>query len=81
MTGRLEAAARQQRELDGLRRDLVAWIGHDLRTPLASLRVIVEAVGPDTLLAASALERTTRTTPTSGKRILSTRASAGLWNR
>jgi len=44
MAGQLETAARQQRELDSLRRDLVAWIGHDLRTPLASLRVIVEAL-------------------------------------
>ena len=44
MAGRLETAARQQHELDQLRRDLVAWIGHDLRTPLASLRVIVEAL-------------------------------------
>jgi len=30
--------------LDRLRRDLVAWIGHDLRTPLASMRVIIEAL-------------------------------------
>jgi signal transduction histidine kinase len=44
MAAQLERAARQQRELDQLRRDLVAWIGHDLRTPLAAVRVIVEAL-------------------------------------
>jgi signal transduction histidine kinase len=44
MATQLEAAARKQRELDILRRDLVAWIGHDLRTPLTSIRVLVEAL-------------------------------------
>ena len=44
MAEQLERAERQQRELDHLRRDLVTWIGHDLRTPLASVRVIVEAL-------------------------------------
>jgi signal transduction histidine kinase len=44
MAARLEAAGRKQRELDQLRRDLIAWVGHDLRTPLASTRVIVEAL-------------------------------------
>jgi signal transduction histidine kinase len=44
MAAQLEAAARQQRELDTLRRDLVAWVGHDLRTPLTSIRVILEAL-------------------------------------
>jgi signal transduction histidine kinase len=44
MAAQLEAAQQQQRELDRLRRDLVAWIGHDLRTPLASMRVIIEAL-------------------------------------
>jgi signal transduction histidine kinase len=55
MAAQLEEAARKQRELDGLRRDLVAWIGHDLRTPLTSIRVILEALAdgvvddPDTV--------------------------------
>jgi signal transduction histidine kinase len=44
MAAQLEAAARKQRELDILRRDLVAWIGHDLRTPLTSIRVLIEAL-------------------------------------
>lgn len=44
MAQRLHEADRQQRELDTLRRDLIAWVGHDLRTPLTSTRVIVEAL-------------------------------------
>jgi signal transduction histidine kinase len=44
MASRLEAAAKQQQELDLLRRNLIAWAGHDLRTPLASIRAIVEAL-------------------------------------
>jgi signal transduction histidine kinase len=44
MSHRLEEAAEKQRELDIFRRDLIAWAGHDLRTPLASVRAIVEAL-------------------------------------
>ncbi len=44
MAARLQEAAAQQRELEILRRDLVAWAGHDLQTPLASVRAIVEAL-------------------------------------
>jgi signal transduction histidine kinase len=44
MAARLEAVDQKQRELDTLRRNLIAWAGHDLRTPLASIRAIVEAL-------------------------------------
>ena len=44
MAARLEAAEARKQELDALRRDLVAWAGHDLQTPLASVRAIVEAL-------------------------------------
>ena len=44
MADQLETAARKQRELDTLRRDLIAWTSHDLRTPLTSIRVVVEAL-------------------------------------
>lgn len=44
MADQLDAAARKQRELDILRRDLIAWTSHDLRTPLTSIRVVVEAL-------------------------------------
>ncbi len=44
MAGRLEVVDQQQKQLDALRRDLVAWAGHDLRTPLSSIRLLVEAL-------------------------------------
>ncbi len=44
MAAQLQEAARKQQELDRLRRDLVAWAGHDLQTPLASMRAILEAL-------------------------------------
>ena len=34
----------QREDLDRLRRDLIAWASHDLRTPLTSIRVRVEAL-------------------------------------
>ena len=45
MAAQLQAAEHKQRELEQLRRDLIAWVGHDLQTPLASIRAIVEALG------------------------------------
>ena len=44
MAARLEAAESRHRENEQLRRNLLAWIGHDLRTPLASIQALVEAL-------------------------------------
>jgi len=44
MAAQLQAAEHKQRELEQMRRDLVAWVGHDLRTPLTSIRAILEAL-------------------------------------
>jgi signal transduction histidine kinase len=44
MATQLEEADNRQREVDDLRRNLIAWAGHDLRTPLASVQAIVEAL-------------------------------------
>jgi signal transduction histidine kinase len=44
MGEQLQAADQKQRELDILRRDLVAWASHDLQTPLTSMRAILEAL-------------------------------------
>jgi signal transduction histidine kinase len=44
MAERLHAADQKQKELDALRHDLIAWAGHDLRTPLSSIRLLVEAL-------------------------------------
>jgi signal transduction histidine kinase len=44
MAARLESAFARQRELEEARQGLIAAVSHDLRTPLASLRVMVEAI-------------------------------------
>lgn len=44
MAARLQASDQKQRELEAMRRDLTAWAGHDLRTPLTSIRAILEAL-------------------------------------
>ena len=45
-----KAAAERDREVEVRRRELVAWVSHDLRTPLAAVRALAEAledgVGP-----------------------------------
>jgi signal transduction histidine kinase len=37
-------SAERERALEASRRDLVAWVSHDLRTPLAGLRAMAEAL-------------------------------------
>ena len=44
MAGALEQAKTREREADEARRDLVAAVSHDLRTPLASTQALIEAV-------------------------------------
>ena len=44
MAAQLQQAARERREVEALRRDLIAWTSHDLRTPLTSIRAMVEAL-------------------------------------
>jgi signal transduction histidine kinase len=44
MEVQLERSARRERELEEARRELVAWMSHDLRTPLARIRAIAEAL-------------------------------------
>ncbi len=44
MAEQLEIADKKQRELEQLRADLIAWVGHDLHTPLSSMRAILEAL-------------------------------------
>ncbi len=41
---RLDEARARQQQLEASRRELVAWVSHDLRTPLAGMRAIVEAL-------------------------------------
>jgi signal transduction histidine kinase len=41
---RLAEVSRRERALESSRRELVAWVSHDLRTPLAGLRAMAEAL-------------------------------------
>lgn len=41
---RLAASRERERALEASRRELVAWVSHDLRTPLAGLRAMTEAL-------------------------------------
>ncbi|MEV5508928.1 sensor histidine kinase [Streptomyces orinoci] len=43
-SAKLEESRARERALDASRRELVAWISHDLRTPLAGLRAMAEAL-------------------------------------
>lgn len=44
---RLAEARERERVLEASRRELVAWVSHDLRTPLAALRGMAEALRDD----------------------------------
>jgi signal transduction histidine kinase len=41
---RLRESRERERTLESARRELVAWVSHDLRTPLAGLRAVAEAL-------------------------------------
>jgi signal transduction histidine kinase len=44
MAAGLEESLERERALEGVRRDLITAVSHDLRTPLASLRAMIEAI-------------------------------------
>ncbi len=43
-SSRLEESRGRERALEASRRELVAWVSHDLRTPLAGIRAMAEAL-------------------------------------
>ena len=55
MRARLEEAREREKRVEQSRRELIAWVSHDLRTPLAGIRAMVEALNdgvvddPDTI--------------------------------
>lgn len=57
MYQRLESAAARERALESSRRDLVAWVSHDLRTPLAGLRAMAEALEDEVVADAPTVRR------------------------
>lgn len=44
MASNLQEIDEQKRTIEQTRRNLIAWVSHDLRTPLASMRVMIEAL-------------------------------------
>lgn len=44
MSAQLEQAEMTKKETDTLRRELIAWVSHDLQTPLSSIQAMVEAL-------------------------------------
>lgn len=44
MSQRLDASRERERAMERSRRELVAWVSHDLRTPLAGIRAMAEAL-------------------------------------
>jgi signal transduction histidine kinase len=61
MSARLEEADRNRREMEEARRHLFAAISHDLRTPLASIRAMVEAMNDGVVTDAETTQRYVRT--------------------
>jgi signal transduction histidine kinase len=61
MAGQLQEAAEKQKEVDRLRSDLIAWVGHDLQTPLASVRAILEALADGMVDDPEAVQRYLKT--------------------
>ncbi|MBA2463453.1 MAG: HAMP domain-containing protein, partial [Nocardioidaceae bacterium] len=59
MAERLQQAQARERHADDVRRDLVSAVSHDLRTPLASLRVMIEAVADEVVDDPASLKRYT----------------------
>ncbi len=57
MAGQLQAAFTRERELEAGRRELIAAVSHDLRTPLATTRAMVEALTDGVVTDPAEVER------------------------
>jgi len=44
MAEQLESAEEHKKQVERLRKELIAWVGHDLQTPLTSIAAIIEAL-------------------------------------
>jgi signal transduction histidine kinase len=61
MAEQLQSASEEREEVENLRRDLIAWTSHDLRTPLTSIRVMIEALNDGVVEDEATTERYYRT--------------------
>lgn len=57
MAGRLQAAHERERRAEATRSDLITAVSHDLRTPLSSLRAMIEAIDEDVVEDLPSLRR------------------------
>lgn len=57
MEERLADSRRRERAVEESRRELVAWVSHDLRTPLAALRAMAEALEDGVVTDAETVRR------------------------
>ena len=57
----LQEATARERAVDASRRELIAWVSHDLRTPLAGIRAMVEALEDGVVSDAESIRRYQRT--------------------
>jgi signal transduction histidine kinase len=57
MASRLEESAASQRDLEAARRQLIAAVSHDLRTPLATMRVMIESINDGVVTDVDTIQR------------------------
>jgi signal transduction histidine kinase len=71
MSTRLDEARSRERAIDASRRELVAWVSHDLRTPLAGIRAMVEALEDGVVVDPETVARYHRTVRKEADRLAS----------
>ncbi len=57
MAGQLETSFAMQREMEEARRHLIGAVSHDLRTPLATMRAMVESINDGVVTDAETIQR------------------------
>ncbi len=68
---RLVAARERERALEASRRELVAWVSHDLRTPIAGIRATAEALDDGVVTDPATVARYHRTMVANSERLTS----------
>ncbi|WP_084469923.1 sensor histidine kinase [Jiangella gansuensis] len=57
VSARLDESRRRERALEASRRELIAWVSHDLRSPLATIRAMAEALDDEVADDAATVQR------------------------
>ncbi len=69
MAQQLEASSARQRDLEQARKELVTAVSHDLRTPIASIRAMVESINDGVVSDQETVKRYLKTTQTEVERL------------